>query len=464
MLNDLKELLQIESVMDKSEEGAPFGKNMRKTLDWFLEKARSYGLKTQNMDGYCGFAEYGEGEKCIGILCHLDVVPAGDGWSYPPYDLSIDNGFLYGRGVADDKGPAIVCLHVLKKLKEENIKLGCRVRLIVGCNEENGSQCLKYYAGHGEIPTMSFVPDGDFPIVCSEKGILHLKVTLLTDETLSSCVTSLSAGIRPNVVPDLAKVRFKKGSAAYEKIKNAYSKNGGNAVFKQPEIAEAIIGSGYNLDDFSARIFETEAEIETRGIAGHGSTPEKGDNAIFKLFTVISALLEGKSETAETVKKLFCSPLSAERLGIACKDEKSGALTVNFGIVDFENKKLCLTLDMRLPLCADKDDIIKKIMAALPASAKYEILNYTPNLYVDENGTLIKTLLQVYSSVTGEKPFVMRIGGGTYAKELPNAVAFGPTFLGAESCMHNADEKMKIEDFEKLFEIYYKAVIELGKI
>ena len=464
MLNDLKELMEIESLMSAPADDAPFGKKMRETLDLFLNKASSYGLKTENMDGYCGYAEFGEGKSCIGILCHLDVVPVGDGWSYPPFSLTLDDGYLYGRGVADDKGPAIVALHVLKRLKEEKVKLNNRVRVIVGCNEENGSACMKYYVKHGEIPAVSFVPDADFPVIGSEKGILHLKITLPADETVTENVGLLNAGTRPNIVPDKAVVRFIKGSAPYNAVCNAAKDGDANAIFRTEKICSDLLGDGFGLDDFSAHVFENYVEVETRGIAGHAMAPEKGDNAIFKLFAFLNSVTgQIKGKTVETVYRLLCSPLSAERLGIACEDDKSGRLTLNFGAVKLEGKNLVITLDSRLPLCADKDDVISKIMGALPANAKYEVLHHAKNLYADENGDLVKTLLKVYKEVTGNEVYTVKSGGGTYARELPNAVAFGPTFPGAVTNIHNTDECLKLEDFEKLGEIYYRAVIELDK-
>ncbi len=456
--------MEIESLMGKPESGAPFGKKMRETLDLFLAKANSYGLKTENMDGYCGYAEVGSGKSCIGILCHLDVVPVGDGWSYPPFSLTLDNGYLYGRGVADDKGPAIAALHVLKRLKDENVNLHHRIRLIVGCNEENGSACMKYYVGRGEIPVASFVPDADFPIIGSEKGILHLKVTVPADKRLTETVEYLSAGDRPNVVPDKAVLRFRKNSTPYGKIKDLCERTGANSVFRTENVCSFLAENGYDLKDFSARLFENFAEIETRGVAGHAMAPEKGDNAIFKLMAFLKAFSgENCGTTVSTVYGSLCSADAPKKLGIACKDEKSGALTLNLGAVKLEKDKLVLTLDMRLPLCADKDAIIGKIMSAMPENSEYEVLHYAKNLYADENGTLVKTLLRVYAETTGNETYIVKSGGGTYARELPNAVAFGPTFPGAETNIHNADECLKLEDFEKLVEIYYRAAVELDK-
>ena len=174
MLDDLKKLIAIRSVMDKPGDGAPFGRGPREALDKFLSIAAGYGMKTRNENGYCGWAEIGNGKDMLGILGHLDVVPEGDGWSHDPYSMVVEDGLIKGRGVADDKGPTVAALHAMKRIAENGAKLNHRIRLIVGCNEENGSQCIEYYRDHCEIPKASFVPDADFPVINSEKGILHL--------------------------------------------------------------------------------------------------------------------------------------------------------------------------------------------------------------------------------------------------------------------------------------------------
>lgn len=76
------------------------------------------GFQTRDVDGHCGWCEYGEGEEMVAVLCHLDVVPAGDGWHYPPYDCTWAEGRIYGRGVIDDKGPAAAALYALKAVRD----------------------------------------------------------------------------------------------------------------------------------------------------------------------------------------------------------------------------------------------------------------------------------------------------------------------------------------------------------
>lgn len=451
MLNDLAEILEIESVEGTPESGAPFGKAMRTTLDWFLSKAQSYGLKTQDLDGFCGFAEYGEGQREMqGILCHLDVVPAGAGWSVPPYRLTIEDGFMYGRGVVDNKGPAVVMLHVLKKLKEENIRLKRRVRLIAGCNEETGSKCLKHYVKHGEIPVFSITPDSDFPVINSEKGILQLKAGWSVSESFRENILSLKFGDRANVVPDLAAARIRDQSPLSARLQDAEGLN------------KFLLGEGFDPANITVRKLEDCFELETRGTAGHAMAPGKADNAAWKLFGILSYCAGPQMPEVEAVYRYFCSPLSNERLGIDLSDPESGELTLNVGAGEYKDGFLNLTLDIRLPLCADKE----KVTAAIgeKTNAALTVLHHAPNLYLDPESKFIKTLLGIYQKATGEDLPPVKTGGGTYAREVPSAAAFGPTFPGTETNIHNADERISRTQFEKLFDIYYAAVLELDKI
>ncbi len=267
MLNDLDELLTIESLQSEPQPGAPFGLKLKETLELFLKKAKGYGLRTKNVDGYCGYAEYGDGEDIIGILCHLDTVPVGIGWSVPPYRLTNLDGYLYGRGVVDDKGPAVIILHVLKALREKNVKLNKRVRLIVGLNEENGSECLKYYALHEQIPSFSITPDSDFPVINSEKGVLRLNITVPLENELSDSVLSLKFGNAANIVPNTADCLLKKESAAAKKLLN------GDAL------KTALAGIGIDPSSVSTSFTEAGLALTANGTAGHAMAPDKADNA-----------------------------------------------------------------------------------------------------------------------------------------------------------------------------------------
>lgn len=463
MFNDLAELIKIKSVKDEPCENAPFGKGCREALDWFLDKAREFGLSVGESEGYCGWAEYGEGETCIGVLCHLDVVPAGDGWSSDPYSLLIENGKLYGRGVADDKGSVIMCLHALKEIKDSGIKTKRRIRIIVGCDEEHGSSCIKHYVEHCEIPTYSFVPDSDFPVINSEKGILHLKATVPLDKFFRQNVAYIHGGESINVVPDTAAISLFNDSPLAKYFAELTGGTITREIFSKPELVGNILAAGSRIEDFSVKNESKVVTFETTGTAGHAMCPQRADNAVWKLFLLLNA--NGfESEIVKTMNEYFCTPLSAEKLNIYKCDEESGDTTISMGMIDVSDSSLHFTLDIRLPISADHEEVKRNILAVLPAHSKLDVLKYAPNLYIAKENPLVTALLEVYSDVTGEEPYCLKCGGGTYARELPNAVAFGPTFPDVETNLHKADENFGIADFEKAMRIYKEAMLKLARL
>lgn len=464
MLNDLAEIIEIESVLGEADENAPFGEGPRKALDWFLAKGKEYGMAVKDYDGYCGHAEIGEGERLIGLLCHLDIVPAGGGWTFDPYKLTLSDGMAYGRGVMDNKGPLVVMLRVLKSLKENGLPEGVRVRIIAGCNEETGSKCLKHYAKVGELPEVNLVPDADFPVINSEKGILHAQFILPVDEAVKTSVRSISGGGRPNVIPQNAVIEIIEGSPLYKEIISAGGGEVDQRIFSSTSGANAIISGGHSIDQFSVEKTDGGMKINSSGTAGHAMDPDSGDNAFIKLFDFLSAFPAlSASPALSKISDYLLSPLAADKLGIYVSDPKSGELTMNVANVEFSGENVVVTIDFRLPVTADKGDVIAAVKRVMPDGTETKLLHYAPNLYISEDSALVKTLLGVYERVTGEKAYTVQTGGGTYARELPNSIAFGATFPDTKTNIHNADECVPIEHLERLFDIYHKAVKALSK-
>ncbi len=206
LINELQQLIQIESVLDENNasEDAPFGQGPLEALQWMLNKGEEYGFTTKNIDNMAGHIEMGQGEELLGILCHVDVVPASNGWTYPPFKGEVVDGKLYGRGAIDDKGPTIAAWLAMKMVKDANIHLNKRVRMIIGADEESGFRCVKRYFEKEEMPTVGFAPDADFPLINAEKGIANLEFTLINHMQESEQLLSFQAGKRTNMVPDLA--------------------------------------------------------------------------------------------------------------------------------------------------------------------------------------------------------------------------------------------------------------------
>ena len=425
MVNDLKALIAVPSVSSKGAPGAPFGTENRRALDVFLSAADKLGLHTGDDDGYAGWAEYGEGELLTGVLAHLDVVPADGGWTSPPFALDIRNGIMYGRGVSDDKGPLVASLYALARIARQRLRLRGRVRIIAGCNEEEGSACIKHYAAHCEIPKRSFTPDSDFPVTASEKGIAHISVTLPHCAATASALTALSGGTRPNIVPDVCRASLL-------------------------PVSPAAKAAGCT-------------ELETRGVSAHGSAPEKGVNAINAMLKKLSSLLpddKGLSRAAD----ILAAPDAPERLGLG-KTDDTGKATMNTGVCSLSGGRITLVLDFRLPALYTEKDAVCALSSTLPEGTEIAVLHSAPALVCDADGELVSALMKVYRECTGDvtsQP--LHIGGGTYAKELPGCVAFGAVFPGAQTHMHEADECYPLSDFEKLTDIYYNAILALDAL
>ena len=411
LLKTLAKLIAAQSVLDTPSMGAPFGAGNLDALEVMLAAGRECGFRTHNGGGYYGYIDYaGEGEGIIGILCHLDVVPAGEGWSCPPFKLTVTDGYAYGRGVVDNKGPAVCVLEAMRELKQSGYVPRRTIRLILGCNEESGSACIARYRNEQDIPTACFVPDADFPVVVSEMGILHLRLEIEADGLDG---ISIKGGERTNVVPDRCAV-----------------------------------------------IIRGEEKILT-GTAAHAMTPHKGDNAIWKGLRLLSSL----NCTLYIVHCTLCNPDAARNLGIYSKDE-SGEQTVSIGTVESKSGTLIMTLDLRCPVSADTDGIIKAIQGTLDGAGlntRISKLYRSPPLLADTDGVLVRSLLAAYTAVTGLPPAHIKTGGGTYARALPNSVAFGPAFPHTETNIHNADERISLEQLRQLIDIYGMAIVNLDK-
>ncbi len=456
LLDDLGEIVAVDSVYSTPTADAPYGEGCKRALEWFVEKARKYGLKAENIDNRCAYAEVGSGDECIGVLAHLDVVPVGNGWSTDPFKMVEENGKVYGRGVGDDKGSVVVCLHALKELSDTHAKLKRRVRLIVGADEERGSSCIRHYlASGGEVPVMSFVPDSEFPVINSEKGIAHIRLDF-DDAALAANISHIDGAACYNAVPDRSTVKV----AAFSPLEKAL-KGKTSEIFSLAPAAENIVSMGARPADFEIEHCRDGIFIAANGVAEHASTPEKGDNALWKMFGLLAAY-NGviKSKTIDNIFEMLCTPLASQKLGIYTDDPKSGDLSMCMSVAQMHDGVLSVVIDFRLPLGVTAD----RVAAALEkgVGCKAVVLDYHENLYIDEDSPLIRALLKVYRKCTGDMTPPLKTGGGTYARELPNAVAFGCTPVGLDINMHRADENFPVAQLFKNYEIYLAAMKELA--
>lgn len=462
ILDDLAEIVAIPSVYSAPEEGAPYGAACLAALQWFVSKARSYGLKAELMDGYCAYAEVGAGEQCIGILGHLDVVPAGNGWASDPFKMVEEDGKVYGRGVGDDKGAVVVCLHALRSLRLYGGELKRRVRLIVGADEERGSSCIRYYLSHGgEVPVMSFVPDSEFPVINSEKGIAHI-VLSFKDKALAKNIAAISGAECANAVPDKSTLTVAANSPLGKYLENLCGGAVTAELFKTQPVAARVIECGASFSDYE--IYNgKQINITALGTAEHASTPDKGDNALWKTLGFLAACNEAVgAECLPKIYEFLCARDAAQRLGVFVNDRKSGCTTMCLSQAEMDGDTLKLLIDFRLPLGVTAEFVAQKLEEK--TGCKATVRDYHENLYVAEDSPLIQALLEIYRGQTGDMTPPLQVGGGTYARELPNAVAFGCTPLNIDINMHRADENFPVRQLFKNYEIYLAAAKKLANM
>lgn len=446
-VKDLAAIVAINSERGETEAGYPFGKEPARALAAFLERAAEDGFATDNVDNYAGTVSYGDGGETIGVLAHLDIVPAGKGWTSDPFTLVERDGRLYGRGVSDDKGPAVGALYGMKIIRDLGLLLTKKIQLIVGTNEEQGSQCMAYFVQHRPIPSMGFTPDAGYPLIFAEKGNLW---TELSFPVVDSPVLSFTGGEAFNAVPAEAVVILdgRRVDAA--------------ALAASIEAADAC---GYETgvkrtDDGNVRLW-------VKGLAAHGSTPEIGVNAVVSAAKILTRYF---GESADTLLKFAANEIGretgGETLGLAASDAESGPLTLNLGMIRYDGKERTLCVDIRFPVTRTMDEMTAAYTAmAARYNLSYKVISSSSPHYVPKDSVVVSRLMSAYQAATGDlaaEPYA--IGGGTYAKKFGgNFVAFGPEFPDQESSnIHNFDEHVVIENFKKHLLISTLAMIALA--
>lgn len=456
LIEDAKKLLQIKSVLDEGNatENAPLGEGVKEALDFMLQLGEKDGFTPKNVGNLAGHLEFGQGEEIVGILCHVDVVPEGDGWSSDPYGAEIRDGKIFARGAIDDKGPTMAAYYAMKIVKELGLPLKKRVRMIIGTDEESDWRCVDHYFEHEEMPAMGFAPDADFPIIYAEKGIADFDLVQcgegsMYDGEIKATVLSFESGRRYNMVPDFAKASLEMNNEPTE-IVQMYAD-----FLKQNELpGKYYIENGVLI-------------LEAEGVSAHGMEPNNGKNAGLYMAKFLSELkIDSKARHFfQFATTYFYDESRGKKLGIAYSDDITGDLTINVGKLAFSQENGGrLGLNVRYPVTNNMDDTKGKLEDLLKEE-QFIIENFSDSKphHVAEDDFLIQTLKKVYEEQTGEKAELLSIGGGTYARSLKSGVAFGPLFPGREDIAHQKDEYMYIEDMLRATAIYAQAIYELAK-
>lgn len=436
MLASIQESMRINSVRTEALPDAPYGEGPKMALEHALNLGKSMGFKVGCAENRIGWVEYGEGEEMVGILGHLDIVPVGEGWEHPALGAEIYDGVLWGRGCVDDKGPIIGALYGLKAIRDLNLPIDRRIRVLFGTDEESGSSCALHYVENGyEMPTIGFTPDAEFPAIFYEKGITFFRARKKVDMD-NFKVSGLKGGSVVNIVPGKCEL-----------------------ITEVPvKVAES--------DMVSVKEENGKYIVTAHGKECHGSAPAGGNNAIINLFEALKDAELG-SEFA-SLCDLFLNKIgretNGESLGICFKDDETGETTVNFGLIEFDGEYINIGLDVRYPKNGSKELVDPQLSSVFGEYGfeAYDILNM-PSLYMPQDSELITKLKKVYNEQTGEAVEPISIGGGTYAKEFPNMVAFGPIFPGEESTIHKANERVTIDSLMKGIQIITVAMYELAQ-
>lgn len=431
-------LLQIPTVLEKYDESnleEPFGHNIRKALDFALDMGKKDGFKVLDIDHYAGHIEMGEGKEIVGILGHLDVVPTGGAWSVPPFSATIQDRRIIARGSMDDKGPTMAAYLAMRLVQDQKIQLNKRVRLILGCDEESGMRCITRYLEKQEMPDLGFAPDADFPLIYAEKGIYSFDIEGVEANAL---IESIHAGERYNIVPDQCKAVLKKD------VSQAF-----HEYLEKNQLKGYVEGNVYTI----------------LGKNAHAAWPHLGVNAIFLMNEFLRTIT--KAKFIDLLHEHFVFDTFGKKLGINFYDDEMKDMTLNLAIIHYENNHFMIGSNIRYPKGYPfTENASKTVEIAKKYGFEYVARHNSNPHYVSPQDPLVKTLYETYQKYTNdyETP-LLTIGGGTYARTLKKAVAFGPNMPGKEDLAHQANEYLDIDDMLTAAAIYAECIVKLaGKV
>ena len=462
LVHDLSELIRIPSVGAEKTEGAPFGPEAARALEFMLERGRALGFAVKNVDNYAGHVEYGSDGPLVGVLTHLDVVPAGDGWKHDPFGGEIENGIIYGRGAADNKGPAVAALYVLRAFADEVPNPKARIRLIYGTNEEAGMAGVNHYFKSEPLPDCGFSPDAGYPLYNREMGIVNVHLT--ASRSGRRLVSKLSGGEALNMVANEARATLLPEFADHAARVVEEVRSRGSV-----EQRTTFDGSGEG------------PTITVKGISAHGGRPANGVSAIAYLIQTIDdicrAVEQGESPALGSadgviepeireLRRLIGFETRGDSLGIACRDTESGELSVNWGTIEVDGDAIKTGLNLRYPVTASYQSIITSLRwRAQQSGFTSRDEHHVDPLFIPEDDPLIVRLLRAYEVATGEKSSPLSMSGGTYARTLKNrGVAFGAGFPGEVTNVHQPEEHVEIESLMRHCEISLQALFELADV
>lgn len=438
ILRDISRLVSIDSVSGKPAENVPYGIGPRRALELALDIASELGLDTANFENKLGYAELGKGNEYIATITHVDVVPAGEGWTGNPFKMIERDGWIIGRGVLDNKGPTVLCLYALKYLKESGLHLKYPIRALIGSCEETGMYDVHSYLAANPAPVFCFSPDSSFPLINGEKGLFN---GLIRSKVCPENVVEINGGLAFNAVPDkaYALVKTNKPLKSCENV----------AVEKQGELWR----------------------VSATGIAGHASTPQGTVNAIGVLVDYLLAKnIPSESERGffEAISLLHAST-AGDMIGCAAADGIFTPLTIVGGMIGIKDGRFFQSVDSRFTTDTSAAKISAGISASMGDAIEFEVLSESAPFYISVDNPAIQACINAYNSVTEENKKPFTIGGGTYARHFPNAVSFGPEHVDRPvpefaGRIHGVDEAASIDALLEALKIYIVALLKLEEL
>ena len=436
-ISQLQRWIQIPSVHDDRtiSPNKPYGETVFQALQFIGKLAETDGFTVDYCDGHVTEISYGQG-PLIAVYAHADVVPVAEGWNHAPFGGTIDQERMYGRGTSDDKGPALASYYAIKMLKDRNLIQGFQVKLVIGGNEEKGSGCLKYYFHQLKKPyaVAGFTPDGNFPLIYGEKGISNFEVS---GHVHFRGIHSIKAGIVANSVID----------KAVAVVDSLFS------------LERALQAFGF---PYEYQVNGKLTQITFLGKAAHGSLPQLGKNAGTALLSFLAKAFP--QEPLQTLATQYAD-YEGKNLGIQSSAPLLHHTTNNIGLINYDGHQFSLVANYRYPENVSYQDVEQRLFKITPSPLSFKTLSTSPMLVFDPKTPMIQTLLKAYQEESGDVSTPMiTIGGGTYAKEAKNTVAFGSKFPNKEDFIHENDEKIDLEDFTSSMAIYARAIVDLGKL
>lgn len=457
---DIVRLVKFPSISQPQEGDTPFGEACRNCLEEMLAIGREHGFYTENYENYVGSIgeQHKDWDNMIGFWNHLDVVPVGNHWQYDPFSPVQEGHFLIGRGAQDNKGPAVGMLYVMKCLRELEIPLKHQLCLFVGCDEERGMQDLAYYTQHYPVPWLSMIADSGFPVCYGEKGIVEGQLKSI--HPVSAFILELQGGNASNMIPDTA-----------------------HAVLRHTEALELCLQA--EAEKFPSVTIEAgkgTLRINSSGESRHSAFPEGSRNAVHELMRFLAAITALPEEDRTLFSKLayLSEEYYGEHMGIAGADEVSGKTTCAATILELDAGKAVLHLNIRYAITANPE----KMLACIGQTAQEnEMLwelkrNSAPNYFPKEHPA-VKLLTDLYNEITGEQAESFVMGGGTYARKLPRAFAYGiggmgeseedlqlrkELFAPGHGGAHEPDEGLNLRLLIQALKIYAMAMVTMNDI